>query len=90
MKPIPKIDETQTQPMPGKLYLGAIRPMRAVDEGCSDSDKVHYYGPLGGLQLTYELLRDPADGEHFGCYGEDLNLWHINSWYYSDIFVVMP
>ena len=90
MKTLPRIDETKAQPTPGKLYLGAIRPMRTVADGCPDRDEVHYYGPLGGLQLTYNLLRDPADGEHFGFYDQDLNLWRIGGCYYSDICVIVP
>ena len=93
MKIIPKIDDyapAHAQPTPDKLYLGAIRPMQAVDDGCTDQDEIHYYGPVGGLQLTYALMRDPADGEPFGFYEEDVGLWRINDWYYSDIFVVTP
>lgn len=92
MKILPKV--TQNDLQIGLFYVGAIRPPENIRDGGPDRDEVHFFGPVGGLQVTYGGLRDPADGEPYGWYDRERELWIIDRpagdggrWVYSDVFL---
>jgi hypothetical protein len=72
MKHLPRLEEQEMEP--GRLYLACFN----ADEGSPGyTDEDHFYGPVGGLQLTYCWLRDPADGEHVGRYDPVQEMWTV-------------
>ena len=81
MKALPRVQDDQLQP--GKFYIGA---RNSADGHPCYTDDV-FYGPVGGLQVTYDMLRDPSDGETLGFLGDD-GFWQFDMWSYSDLWLV--
>jgi len=70
-KILPIVDNLTDSELPPGMYIEALH-------GASDRvSTVDTYGPIVGLQITRDGLRDAGDGEEFGYYADYREEWAI-------------